>query len=381
MIKISVERHGCKVIRFGLVSVVLVVLSFIQSAALAQQLRIVEPTDDDVVYAGASVRLVARWSGSTAGVIFRWVSDIDGPLGSGLETPTEALSYASHLVAVEALSGDSVLARAETTVHVITSPEQFTLSERTDWEGEFSRSGRQVAYASFRTGDSEVLVADVESRFAERITFNGGRTPVWSPDGLSLAFWSERSGSRDIWLVELSSKPREAVRLTKSSAAEWMPAFHPTEQKIAYIAKRGRELRLMQLEITAEDTTAVELVGPEQYPMFPRWTADGKSLLFTSLADSLPVMTIFSLESGALVKVGPAGCEDGDISPDGGRVLLARGGELFLLTLADGSLRPLTREAGGVLSPRFSPDGSRALFATTRSGNYDLWLLNLPPGR
>ena len=359
---------------------VLAVFPLVPQSARAQQLRIIEPAGTEAVIAGASVRLIGRWSGQADGVSFRWSSDVDGPLGEGLESSVEALSYASHNVVLEALKNDTVLASAEVTVHVITSPEQFTLSERTDWEGEFSHSGRQVAYASYRTGDSEVMVADVDSRFAERITFNGGRTPVWSPDGLSLAFWSERSGSRDIWFVDLGQKPREAVQIAKSSAAEWMPAFHPTEQKVAFIAKQDNKLRLMQVEVTPMDTTVTELVGPEQYPMFPRWRADGAALLFTCFADSLPVLKIFSLENGSLTTIGPAGCEDGDISSDGSRVLLVHGGELYMLTLDDGAMRPLTRESGGVLSPRFAPDGNRAMFATTRSGNYDLWLLNLPPG-
>jgi Tol biopolymer transport system component len=367
--------------RIALTTLIILLVAFAPEVIRAQQLRIVEPTETDAVIAGASVRLVGRWSGRADGVTFRWTSDKDGTLGQGLETSAEALSYASHQVTLQAMAGDTALASAEATVHVITSPEQFTLSERTDWEGEFSHTGRQIAYASYRTGDSEVMVADVENRFAERITFNGGRTPVWSPDGRGLAFWSERSGSRAIWYVDLGQKPREAVQLTQSRAAEWMPAYHPTEQKIAYISKQDRLLRLMQVELTPTDTIITELIGAEEFPMFPRWRADGGALLYTSFSDSLPVLKIFSLENGSIATIGPAGCEDGDISPDGSRVLLVHDGELYMLTLEDESLRPLTRESGGVLSPRFAPDGDQAVFATTRSGNYDLWLLNLPPGR
>ncbi len=352
---------------------------FLFGSLAAQNLRIVQPGGEGAVLAGASVRMVARWDGPARGLLFRWSSDKDGELGQGLETSAEALSYASHHITVRAFSGDSLVASAVTAVNVITSPEQFTLSPRTDWEGEFSRSGRRLAYTSFRSGDPEVWVAEVENRFAERITFSGGRTPVWSPDGGSLVFWSERAGGRDLWLVNLRRKPREAVRLTKYYSKDWMPAFHPLEQKVAYISKRDKELRLMVLELGSEDTLAVEVVGPERYPMFPRWSGDGRELLFTSFAGSLPELISYTVENGAFVQIGPPGCEDADISTDGTRVLLVRDGELQLLSIPGGELRPLTRESGGVLSPRFSPDGKRAVFATTRSGNYDLWMLDLPP--
>jgi Tol biopolymer transport system component len=367
-------------IEFRVLVNTLLMVMLVSAALAAQDLRIVAPAGEGAVYAGASVRLVARWDGVAAqDVRFRWSSNIDGELGQGLETSTGALSYASHRISVEVLSGDSLIERAETIVHVITSPEQFTLSTRTDWEGEYAHSGRQLAYTSFRSGDPEVWVADVDSRFSERITFSGGRNPVWSPDGRGLVFWSDRSGSRDLWFVDLGQKPREAVRLTKYSSTDWMPAFHPLEQKVAYISKRDKELRLMVLELGAEDTVSVEVVGPERYPMFPRWSADGGNLLFTSFADSLPELILYTLENGAFVQIGPQGCEDADLSPDGSSVLLVRDGELQLLSLPGGELRPLTHESAGVLSPRFSSDGSRAVFATTRSGNYDLWMLDLPP--
>ncbi len=363
----------------GLVNFLLVAM-FFSASLVAQELRIVAPAGEGAVYAGANVRLVARWDGPAAqDVRFRWSSDIDGELSQGLETSASALSYASHRISVQALAGDSLLAATETIVHVITSPEQFTLSPRTDWEGEFSHSGRRLAYTSFRSGDPEVWVADVDNRYSERITFSGGRNPVWSPDGGSLVFWSDRSGSRDLWLVNLGEKPREALRLTRYSSTDWMPAFHPLEQKVAYISKRDKELRLMVLELGVEDTVAHEIVGPQRYPMFPRWSAGGEELLFTSFADSLPVLILYTLENGAFVQIGPPGCEDADLSPDGSRVLLVREGELYLLSQPGGELRLLTHESAGVLSPRFSSDGSRAVFATTRSGNYDLWMLDLPP--
>ena len=60
---------------------------------------------------------------------------------------------------------------------------------------------------------------------------------------------------------------------------------------------------------------------------------------------------------------------------------MVRHGELWLHHLEDGYERALTRDSSEPLSPRFSPDGSQVVYASTRSGNYDLWLLDLPVDR
>ncbi len=81
---------------------------------------------------------------------------------------------------------------------------------------------------------------------------------------------------------------------------------------------------------------------------------------------------------GAVARVSSLGAENADVSPDGQLVVIVRHGELWLHRLKDGYERPLTRDGAEALSPRFSPDGRQVIYASTRSGNYDLWLLDLP---
>ena len=311
---------------------------------------------------------------------YLWSSDVDGPLAEGLRTSVTGLSYRAHNLTLEAVLGDSVLGSVETVVTVIKPPEQFTLSERNDWEGEFSPHGTQLAYTSFRSGDPEIWVASVASRAADRITYKGGLTPTWSPDEQRLVFWSDRAGGRDLWIVDLTEEQKTAVQLTFESGSEWMPAFSPVDGRLVYASKSGRRLSLKTIDTDDPDAAPVEILGPGEQPVFPRWFPDGKELLFTSYSDTLPAVCRLSLESGAVARIGSPGAEDADISPDGRLIVMVRHGELWLHRLQDGYERPLTRDHAGALSPRFSPDGSQVIYASTRSGNYDLWLLDLPLG-
>ena len=144
-------------------------------------------------------------------------------------------------------------------------------------------------------------------------------------------------------------------------------------------SKSGARRSLKILDYTTFDQQEPqEVVGPEEFPMFPRWFPGGEELLFTSYRDALPVISRVSLLDRRIQRIGKPGAEDADINPEGKLVVLVRDGNLWLLRMADGLERQLTREGAGALSPRFFPDGSKILFASSVSGNYDLWTLDLP---
>src|SRR5262249_28231723 len=48
---------------------------------------------------------------------------------------------------------------------------------------------------------------------------------------------------------------------------------------------------------------------------------------------------------------------------------------------SDGSSRSLTQGPGGDFQPRFSPDGRRVSFFSTRTGNVDVWVVDVEGGR
>ena len=359
-------------------------LLFVFSGDCFSALQIVEPAAGAIVYGHENIRFLARWLDERqlpegAELRYLWSSDVDGPLAEGLRSSVTGLSYCTHRITLEAVWGDSVLGSVEARITVIKRPEQFTLSERSDWEGEFSPSGAQVAYTSFRSGEPEIWIASVDSRAASRITYQGGLAPTWSPDEQRFAFWSDRAGSRDLWIVDLiEEEQKTAVQLTFGSGSEWMPALSPVDGRLVYVSKNGRRLCLEMIDTDDPESVPVEILGPRQQPMFPRWFPDGQDILFTSYSDTLSAVCRLSLESGAVERVGPLGAEDADISPDGNFVVMVRNGELWLHRLEDGYERALTQDSSEPLSPRFSPDGRQVIYASTRSGNYDLWLLDLP---
>ena len=348
----------------------------------AAELKIIQPARGQVFYQDETVTCQARFFGEVPEVgeqlRYIWSSDVDGRLAEGHETTIGSLSYRLHQLSVEAVNGDTSLAGDTVSLVVVVSPVQFTLSARNDWEGEFSPGGTTVAFTSFRSGDPEIWIATSTGQSTERITYKGGWGPSWSPDGERLVFWSERGGGRDLWLVNLNDSPMIAEPLASKPYPEWTPVFSPLDNRVVFVAKQDKRLSLKLVDADDPNLEPVEVVGPEYHPMFPRWMPDASGLVFTSFAESLPVICRVSFDSGMIGRITGPGAEDADISPDGKWLVMVRDQDIWLYRMSDSMERPLTREKSGAMSPRFSPDGKRVIYASHRSGNYDLWLMNLP---
>ncbi len=349
----------------------------------AAELKIIEPASGEVFYQDEKITCRAGWSGEFPQgegqqLRYTWSSDVDGPLAEGLETTIGSLSYCLHRLYVKVFKDDILVAGDSVSLVIVVQPVQFTLSARNDWEGEYSPNGTMVAFTSFRSGDPEIWMTSSTGQGTERITYQGGWGPSWSTDGNRLIFWSERGGGRDLWVVNLEDDPMVAEPLVSEPYPEWSPIFSPLDNRVVFVAKQGTRLSLKL--VNADDPTPepVEVVGPEYQPMFPRWLPDASGLVFTSFAESRPVICRVLFDSGQVDRISEPGAENADISPDGERLVIVRDQDIRLLRIRDMVERPLTREKSGAMSPRFSPDGKWIIYASNRSGNYDLWLMNLP---
>ncbi|MCA9738120.1 MAG: PD40 domain-containing protein [Gemmatimonadetes bacterium] len=66
-----------------------------------------------------------------------------------------------------------------------------------------------------------------------------------------------------------------------------------------------------------------------------------------------------------------------DVSPDGATLVFDLLGDLYTLPIGGGRATPLTHGMAFDAQPRFSPDGSRIVFVSDRSGGDNLWIMAL----
>ncbi|TAI48808.1 DPP IV N-terminal domain-containing protein [Flagellimonas allohymeniacidonis] len=130
------------------------------------------------------------------------------------------------------------------------------------------------------------------------------------------------------------------------------------------------------------------LEGHPERDFAPRWSHDGKHILFTSVRDGHHEIYRFNREGAALKKLTESefNSEDGDYSPNGKSIVFSsdRTGnqELFIMDSDGKNLKQLTHSPELESTPRWSPDGSKILFRRSpdKDAEADLFTLDIDSG-
>jgi Tol biopolymer transport system component/DNA-binding winged helix-turn-helix (wHTH) protein len=117
-------------------------------------------------------------------------------------------------------------------------PRRLISSTRTDGMGEFSPDGKSIAFSSDRSGTFEIWTTDANGAKPFRVTDLGMcGAPRWSNDGKWIAFDSAASGNSEIYVVSASGgRPR---RITNHGAEDVIPTWSPDDRWIYFTSKRS----------------------------------------------------------------------------------------------------------------------------------------------
>lgn len=236
----------------------------------------------------------------------------------------------------------------------------------------------------------------------------GSPAPIWSPDGRQFAFFSEKSGNSQVWLGDASGG---AVRqLTREKADIQSFAFAPDGKKIAYIfapspesSEEKSKIRVVSTEVSATpelhllniDTGENKLaMKPELAPGNFSFSPDGKQIAFAANGD----ISVLNLENGQTRKLveRPGRDFNPQWSPDGKQIAFLSnygktvvGGNIYLSIIdAEGKNTPQDNFEGfdfgfGGLAVRFfqwSPD-SKSIFVSKLSRmRQNLYRISIPSG-
>jgi Tol biopolymer transport system component/DNA-binding winged helix-turn-helix (wHTH) protein len=104
---------------------------------------------------------------------------------------------------------------------------------------DISPDGASIAFRSNRTGSDEIWIADNQGRNPRQLTHFGGPltgSPRWSPDGRWLAFDSTASGNADIYAVRVDDGALR--RITNAPSDEVVPSWSRDGQYLYFTSNR-----------------------------------------------------------------------------------------------------------------------------------------------
>ena len=224
-----------------------------------------------------------------------------------------------------------------------------------------------------------------------------GYTPAWSPDGRRLAFVRETgtvaqlpNRNADVYVADADG--RNERRLTKAPSSEFTPSWSPDGRRIAFVSNRtGR----FAVYVMRADGTGLRRVVPRRNgggdAFWPSWSPDGRLIAYSSShatpenpeiyvarPDGSGVRRLTRTKGGVEV-LGDDGWPRW--SPDGKRIVFSSNrtgnGEIWIMS-ADGSgQRRIAGLAGrDEWAPAFSPDGTQIAFhSLARGGKSSLYVV------
>jgi tricorn protease len=187
----------------------------------------------------------------------------------------------------------------------------------------------------------EIVTVPAEKGDPHNLTDTPGvheRSPVWSPDGKSIAYFSDEGGENRLHVRSADGKGKAKTYAAEGSGFYDFPAWSPDGKKVAY-TDNGQSLYWIDLESEKVHKVASE---PEYKPrrlrsLQPSWSPDSKWLAY-------------SLGNKAAYHV------------------------VFVYDLATKKSRAITDGFGDALDPAFDADGKYLYFlASTDAGPVNQW--------
>lgn len=216
------------------------------------------------------------------------------------------------------------------------------------------------------------------------------RQPVYSPDGKSVLFSSNRSGNLDLWMIDNASGT--VRRITDDGAEDWDPAFTPDGKKIVWSSGRSGSLEIWIANIDGSGARQLSRDGFDAEN--PTGTPDGQWIVYNSFNPKkagIWKVRADGTEATHLVKTRTALPE---VSPDGQYVAyLAESrstrAAIRVVRLADGRdmgieilPRNLRRTAAILGRVRWMPDGkSIAFLSQNDEGVNGVFVQDFVPGK
>jgi Tol biopolymer transport system component len=253
---------------------------------------------------------------------------------------------------------------------------QITTNSALDRFPDWSPDGAQLAFASQRSGNTDVWTIPAVGGTAVQVTTGSGtdNSPAWSPDGTTIAYYSDRGliGSTVIMTIPATGGSTSQIT-TNPGQGDFGPCWSPDGSQIAFNSLRSGNHDIWT--IPSSGGTPTQVTTNSAWDANPAWSPDGNLLAFYSQRSGGSDIWTIPAGGGTAVRLTTTGTAYPDWSPDGSLIAYEQGGNIWTMPAAGGAAVQITDDADLDGQPAWSPDGNRLAFDRRHNGNYDIWIV------
>ncbi len=255
---------------------------------------------------------------------------------------------------------------------------RLTTDPAYDGAPSWSPDGIKIAFTSNRSGFNNIWVMNSDGTNQHNISnvSHNDQVPAYSPDGKKIAFCSDRAGNGDFDIYVMPANGGTATRITTSSLNEVDPTWSPDMSYIAYHAFVTSMDYMHIWKVVATGGAGTQLTFGNDDDMKPSWSPDGTRIAFytTRFGPGAQVCTM-TTEGESILEI----C-DGNTpcwSPDS-MYLAFELYNIYTIPAVGGLPTQITFFTNAQTEvPSWSPDGNKIAFDHPTSFNWDIWYVDL----
>ncbi len=167
--------------------------------------------------------------------------------------------------------------------------------------GRISSTGKRAIFEA--RGD--IYTVPAEKGDIRNLTNSSGvaeRTPSWSPDGKTVAWFSDESGEYQLVLADQTGGSPRIIKLDDPNFY-YTPAWSPDSKQLAF-TDAGRVLWMCDVESGSIKRVGEEGFAHPQRHIHPVWSPDSKWIAYSSmLANQFNSVFVYELDSGKSIQI------------------------------------------------------------------------------